>query len=908
MTDRKSVALALYRALGALLPPSARQDGEEMAQLFAALRDDAPTAPARWVRTAHGLVALARVLIVEWLEHVGARRPPEVIHGTGRGGMVEHMNSGIWQELPRAARRLLRRPSFAVSSVVTLGLGVAATTSVFSLVHGVVLAPLPYPDSDRIVEVDHGAAGLGRDGGLGMAYGFFRFYRDHLRTAESIAMYTRFELTLTDLGDAVSIPGVAATRSLAAVLGVRPVLGRWFIPAEEQPGASPVVVISYRLWQDRLGSDPTAVGRTIMLNATSHEIVGVMPEGFAFPDPTRAFWLPRVVPSTGIGGWNDRSVARLADGATPDDLAREMEGIFPVIRESGDDPERVTQYLDEARVHPRVVSLKESVVGDVRATLWILMGTVGVVLLISIANVANLFLVRMEDRHRDTAVRAALGAGRAQLLAGFLAETLLVVLGAGVLGVVTAKVAIDVLRARAPVQIPRLDEVALNPAVVLAALGACLFTAVLLAIVSAHRLASGRSVSPASALKEGSGRGTASPDRVLGRHALMAAQVALALVLLVGSGLLIRTFQQLRSVDLGFSERGALTFEIALPSARYGTRAEAKAFHDALLPRLEALPGVRAAAAIGSCLPLSRSMCWGDLLEVEGRPAPVEEEPIVTGLRVATAGYFDVMGITVRGRSFVPADEQGAATAAILSEAAANAYFPGEDPIGRRIRIGDDRWHTVVGVANDVRAELTSDEFTRTLYLPVLPDGVDGPPPSRLIYVVAASVPPSTLTPGVRAALGELDPLVPVAALRTLQDVVDEATAPTTFALMLIGLAAAIATLLGAIGVYAVVAYVVGGRTREIGVRMAMGARAGDVQRMVLRQGGTVVLVGIALGLAAAYLLTGVMAGLLYGVSPTDPVSYAVVTVLMLVVAGLALWIPARRAARVDPLKALRAE
>lgn len=891
-----SIAVRLYGRALRLLPPTFRERfADELLACFARIATDAHRRRGTWWLAIVTLRSLADLGGQVLRRHRAGLRPPGV--------------ADVGRELPGAIRRLARRPSFALSCILTLSLALAASTAVFTLVHGVVLRPLPYPDAERIVVVDHGAAGLQRDRGLGIAYGFFRFYRDHLRSAQSIAMYTRFELTLTGEGDPVRLAGAGATPSLVGVLGVGPALGRWFDEREAAPGAPPTVVVSDGFWRDRLAADPAVIGRTIVLDGTRAEIIGVMPRGFAFPDPARSFWVPRVVPATGIGGWNDLAVARLAAGATATDLAREIEGVFGIIRESGEDPERVAMYLDEARVHPRIVSLKESLVGEVRATLWVLLGTVCMVLLIAIANVANLFLVRLEERQRDIAVRTALGATGGRLLAGFLTETALLVFAAGTVGLATARLAIGLLRDSAPVSIPRLHEVTLDAGVVTVALAAALVTTLLLAIVPAHRVIARRR-SPGAMLVEVSTRGTASRSRARGRDVLMGAQVALALVLLVGSSLLLRSFRELRAVDLGFAEREALTFQIGLPGSRFPDRASARAFHEALLPRLEAIPGVRAVGAVGECLPLSGDVCWGDVLEAEGSAPPDGDVPIVTGMRVVTPGYFRSMGIPVRGRAFTGEDPRdGPPRVAIVSEATAAAHFPGEDPIGRRIRVsGGEAWYTIVGVARDVRALVGSDEHTRTLYLPLASAGTDGPPGARMRYVVAAAVPPTTLVPAVRAAVAEVDALIPVSEIRGLDEIVAEATAPTAFALVLTGLSAAIALLLGTVGVYAVVAYLVGGRTREIGVRMAMGAGAGQVQRMVLRQGGAVVLSGTVVGFVGAYALTRVMRGMLYGVSPTDPVSYAAVTVVLLAVAGLALWVPARRAARVDPLEALRAD
>lgn len=813
--------------------------------------------------------------------------------------------TGASQDFRQAARRLRRRPSFTLVSVLTLALGIAAATSVFSLVYGVVLSPLPYPESDRIVQVDHGGRGLGVDRGLGISYGFFRFYAEQVRSADAIAMYSGWQPTLTGAGEPVQLDAVRATPSLGRVLGVRPRLGRWFTADEGKPGAPPVVVLSEGLWRERLGADGEVLGRTIQLDGMGFEVVGVMPARFGFPTAETRLWIPRVVPLQGIGGWNELAVARLAPAFDAATLERELQSLLPRLREDPGDPARVAGYLDDARVFPRIVLLKDELVGEVRTTLWVLLGTVAFVLLIAIANVANLFLVRAEEGQREAAVRTALGAGRARLARQYLTETLLLALAAGGLGLAAAAAVVRLLRLKAPVNIPRLHEVGLDPGVVAAALAISLGAALLLGLIPTLR----RQADLGETLKESGHRHTAGRTRLQGRSMLVAGQVALALVLLVGSGLLWRTFAALRSVELGFSERTALTFEIGLPGTRYRTRAEAKAFHDRLQERLAALPGVRWVGAIGPCLPLSGTLCWGDVLEVEGRPAPEGTVPPVTGIRAASRDYFRAMGIVVQGRTFESADAAGAATAAILSRSAAEAYFPGEDPIGRRVRFGPQNpWHLVVGVANDVRGKVETGEFQRLIYLPLLPEATEGPPPSRLQYVLAGSAPPLSLLPEVRRVVDELDAGLPLAAPRTLQDLIHGATAPAAFALTLVALAAGIALVLGAVGVYAVIAYAVSRRTGEIGVRLALGADPADMRWMVLRQGGMVVLAGVGVGLAGAVGLTRTLRGMLFEVSPTDFASYAVPTGLMMVAAALALYLPARRASRVDPLEALRTE
>jgi predicted permease len=397
---------------------------------------------------------------------------------------------------------------------------------------------------------------------------------------------------------------------------------------------------------------------------------------------------------------------------------------------------------------------------------------------------------------------------------------------------------------------------------------------------------------------------------VRGRNVLVGAQVALALVLLIGAGLMFRTFDHLRSSDLGFTERQALTFEVPLPETRYGARVEAGAFHQRLLERLAALPGVEAAGAVGHCLPLAGHMCWGESLEAEGFPIAEGEVPPVTGVRIATPGYFEALGIAVRGRTLRPGDESGGTPSAVLSEAAAIAYFGSTEPIGRRISFGGEEptWYTVVGVARDVRGRVGTDDFFRTVYLPIRPDTAEGPPPTSMTFVLRTAVPPTSLVPAVHDAVAEIDPLVPLARVRSLREVIGAAIAPTTFAMALLGIAGALALVLGMVGLYGVMAYWVSRRTAEIGVRLAVGANGADVVLMVLRQGAKLVLAGVAAGLLAAFGLSRLLESLLVGVSPTDPLSFALLTALLVAVATGALWLPARRAARVSPSVALRGE
>lgn len=881
------VAVAVYGALARLLPSDARARwGDQQTACFTEL-----------ARTAHdrsGATGVAAVLARSTWD-LFLRLPREHV----RNGAVATATS----ELRYAVRSLLRAPGFTAASVLTLALGLAAALSVFTLVYGVLLRPLPYHQPDRLVELDHTATRLDLDGGLGMTYGFFRFYAERMSTVEDLALYSTMNVTLTGPDQAVRITSARTTPSLLSVLGVSPARGRWFVAEEGRDEGEPPVVLSHRIWRDAFGADPGIVDRTVELEGSPHRVVGVMPDRFAFPDRSVDVWIPWQLPATGIGGWNARSVARLADDARIESVTREMNDLLPRLVED-DGTGQARAYVENAGVLPLVAALHERVTGQVRGTLLVLLGTVGFVLLVALANVANLFLVRAEEGRRRTALRRALGASRGRIATGHLLEALLLTATAGLAGGALAWLAVDTVRQSAPVPIPRLHEVGLDPTLALAAAGLCALIGLALGSIPALR-GRGESGLP---FRDDDGRSTAGGRRLRGRNVLVAAQVALALMLLVGSGLLLRTFSGLRAVDPGFQERQALTFRVGLPAARYDGRAAALAFHEQLRKRIAAMPGVRRVGAVAPCLPLSGNLCWGEDLQVEGRPAEPGASPLVTGTRAVTPGYFESLGIPVRGRVLEDRDLTEGEPVAVLSETAAARSFPGEDPIGRRVSLGgsEPTWYTVVGVAGDVRARIEDTSFTTLLYLPARPDGTDGPPPHTLAYVVATSIPAASLAPAVREAVRALDPGVPVADVATMHERITRAMAPTTFSLLVIGSAGLIALLLGAVGVYAVTSYVVSRRTAEIGIRMALGAGGGDVRSMVMRQGGAAVVLGIAVGLVGALGLSRFLSGMLHGVPSTDPATYAAITGVLAGVAAAALWWPARRASRVDPVEAIR--
>jgi putative ABC transport system permease protein len=889
-------AIALFGTLARLLPYDARARwGDEQAACFTEL--------ARAAHERRGVLSVAAVLL-QSTGDLALRLPREHVRNGAAGTAVS--------ELRYAVRSLLRAPGFTAASVLTLGLGLAAALSVFTLVYGVLLKPLPYGEPDRLVELDHRATRLDLDGGLGMTYGFFRFYAERMSTVEDLALYSTTTLTLTGPDQAVRITGARTTPSLVPLLRVMPARGRWFTADEGRAEGEPPIVLSHRIWRDAFGADPDVVDRTVELEGAPHRVVGVMPDHFAFPDRAVDIWMPLQPPTTGIGGWNFRSVARLAQGAQLESVTREMHDLLPRLVEA-DGTGQARDYVENAGVVPNVVSLHERVTGQVRGTLLVLLGTVGFVLLVALANVGNLFLVRAEEGRQRTALRRALGASAGHLAAGHLLEALLLTGTAGLVGSALAWLMVDAVRSGAPVPIPRLYEVGLDPSLALAAVGLCALIGLALGSIPALR-GSGEAMLP---FRDDDGRSTAGGRRLRGRNVLVAAQVALALVLLVGSGLLLRTFSELRSVDPGFHERQALTFRVGLPAARYDGRAAALAFHQELEDRIAALPGVRRVGAVATCLPLSGNLCWGEVLQIEGHPAEPGASPIVTGTRAVTPGYFETMGIAVRGRAIEERDLVDGDAVAVLSETAAARHFPGEDPIGRRVSLGGSErqevlgdsglsWYTVVGVADDVRARIEDTSFTTLIYLPARPAGTDGPPPHTMAYVVATSIPPASLAPAVREAVRALDPGVPVADVVTVREHITRAMAPTTFSFAVIGLAALIALLLGAVGVYAVTSYVVSRRTAEIGIRMALGAGRREVRTMVLRQGGGAVAVGVIIGLAGALGLSRFLAGMLHGVPPTDPVTYAAITGVLAVVAAAALWWPARRASRVDPVEAIR--
>jgi len=808
-------------------------------------------------------------------------------------------------------RQLRKTPGFTLAAVLTLALGIGGNVAVFSVVNSVLLRPLAYPEADRLVTIGHRTRGGDLPPVLPNATATDVVYQAS-HSFDAMALYASWQGSLTG-GDAAPdwVDVTSITRSLFDVLRVRPALGRVFTADEDRPRGPRAVILSHALWRQRFGGDRSVIGRTIAVDGTTHEIVGVMPAGFAFPSVAVQLWVPMRVDRDDLGGFNTPGIGRLRAGVTPEQASRELTQLLPGVT-------KLTDFLTEktirdaglaADVHPYL----DDVVGGVRPVLWTLWAMVGLVLLIACVNVASLLLVRAETRRREIALRIALGAERGHLVAQSLAESvMLLAMGTG-LGVVFAWGAVKVLPRLAPDLLPRVGDIHVD-AVVLA--GTILAAAVVALAFGFLPVARHRAVAPATMLRGGDRAATT--DRHTGqlRQTLVVAQVAMATVLLIASGLVLRSFQKLRSVDPGFRPDSVMTFRIALPRSRYGTSESVAQFHYTMLDRIRAIPGVEVAGATGR-LPLSPTFSEIDPLRMEGVAAPPNALPPLAEMRVATPGYFEAMGIPlIEGRTLDRADTDRRTGAVLVTQEIARKVMQGRPAVGARVAHGiagvanERPWSAVVGVVGDVRGvTLDKGPMGAVYYAMINPPKVDMDWLARsMVYAVRAKLPPAALVVAARRELAQLDPTLPLAETRTLTSVVDTAKSGMRFSMIGFAIAAAIGLFMGAIGLYGVLSYVTAQRTREIGVRMALGATPGSVRSSIVRRGVVVSAVGLGVGLGAAVSLRMLAKPLLYGITPTDPLTLTAVSLVLLCAGALAAWLPARRAARLDPVRALRWE
>ena len=801
------------------------------------------------------------------------------------------------QDFLYAVRRLRQAPGFTVVAVATLALGIGANSAIFSIVNAVLLRPLPFEEPDRLVAVSQ--TWEGRDTGIYSPQNFL----DVVSTAhdfESLAAIDGGGMTLTGAGSPARLQGASVTVSFFETLRVRPILGRAFVTGENEPGHTKVVVLGHRLWRDRFGADPAAVGRKIQLDRDSYVVVGVAPEGFGYPEGTEV-WTPieydTIFRTKSRGAWFLGVIGRLKPGVSVAHAREEVSTIASRL---------AREYPDaDEGVGGTVTLLQESMVRRSRPALLVLLGAVGLVLLIACVNVANLLLARAAARESELAVRAALGAGRGRLLRQLLTESVLLAVLGGAAGVFLASLSMDTLLGLQPAGVRRLGEVRVDRTVMAFAAGLSVLTGILFGLAPALQL---MRRATAQSLREG-GRGLLAGRGHRLRGGLIVGQMALAMMLLAGAGLLIRSFTQLRRVDPGFRPGSALTFRIALPESAYKDESARAAFFDVLLTRLAVLPGVRSVGAVQG-LPLS-GMRFSFSFEVKGRPPlPPARQPSME-VRVASPGYFQAIGIPVlRGRGFEPRDSASSRQVVVLSEAAVRRFFPGEDPLGQWITVGWGRDEgkpkaggEVVGIVGDVKELSLADENPPEIYLPHAQLSV-----SSMDVLLRTSVPPRSLAPAVEAAVHGLDADLPIARTATLDEIVARSISEPRFYVILLGAFAATALFLAALGIFGVMSYAVVQRSREIGIRVALGAHPSHLLRMVLGQALLLSVAGVAVGLLAALALSRAMAGLLFELSPKDPGTLAFVAVLLTAVALLASYLPARRATRVDPLIALRSE
>ena len=811
----------------------------------------------------------------------------------------------LWQDLRFGARMLLKSPGFALVAVTALALGIGANTAIFSVVHAVLLRPLPFAEADRLVMMWKRDLTAGQPL-VELSIPEFNDWRAQSQAFEHMAAMPTsvygYGYVLTGQGEPVQIESTRVSADFFATLGVRPALGRAFTAEDDRPGAAHVVIISERLWRARFNADPGLIGRTISLNDTGFTVVGVMPASFEFPKGAD-IWSPL---SGSIGGdaLQNRNavflqaVGRLRPEATTAQAAAELNAIIGRV---------AAAHLEtEAAGHRAVITpLAEYIFGNARPALWLLLAATGLLLAVACANVANLSLARATSRRREIAVRVALGAGRWRIVQQLFAESLLLASAGGVLGVLLAYWLIDVLVAIAPTDIPRIEGVSINAGVLAFTAGVALLTAFIFGLAPAVTAAQ---VNLTDALSESGGKMAGGGQGSRLRGALVVAEVAVTLVLLAGAGLVLRSFVKLQRVDAGFDTSSVLTFQLRLHGQKYRDAKAARDFYRQLTERLEAQTGVVAAGAV-LIRPLEGTIGWDVPYATADQPQEEAKRNRVPNFEVVTPHYFRSVGLPLKaGREFTEHDDEAAPKVAVISEAMARAAFPaGTEAVGQRIRLfnptdPDNSWHTVVGVVGDARYR-DLREARWDVYVPYRQFAF----PVRYVTVRTAGD-PLAATEVVRREVAALDPNQTVTALKTTAQLFSENVARPRFNTLLLGLLAALAALLAAVGIYGVLSYAVAQRTREIGIRMALGAQSRDVLRLVVGQGLALVLTGIGIGTAAALLLTRLLASLLYGVSATDPLTFVAVPALLTLIALVACLIPARRATKVDPLVALRYE
>jgi putative ABC transport system permease protein len=807
-------------------------------------------------------------------------------------------------QLGQALRRLARAPAFTLTTVLTLAIGIGATTAIFSVVNGVLLKPLPFPESDRLVALRHLEPGVDDDEHDASPAMYFT-YRDENQTFESVALWFGTVATVTGTGDPEEIHAVHATHEFLPTLRVQPALGRAFTAAEDQPGGPSVVMLSHGYWQRRFGGAADVVGRTLIVGGTPHEVIGVLPRTFRFLEQQAEIVAPaRLVRASAFAGWiGERAIARLADGATLAEASTDMARMLPIMYDSfpllpGLSRERLESY----RITPAPKLLKQRVIGDLDDVLWVLMGTIGILLLIACANVANLQLVRTEGRAQELAIRAALGAGRTVIARSLLLESVLLGLVGGAAGLAIAFVALPLAVAGA--QLPSAVDIAIDSNVLIFALSVSLASGSLFGALPLLKYAGPR---VGAALHGVTRAYSTSRERHGARDSLVVAQVALALVLLIASGLMTRTFQALRTVDSGIDAPAQLqTVRLSFPDAAIPEFPRVVQTQNDIADRLAAVPGVES-VGFSSGLPLSQGGANAPF-SFEDRP---DEGSLLVQFLHASPGFLGTLGTPlVAGRDLEWNDVDAGRQVAVISEALAQRQWASaEVALGKRMRWNPRTpWIEIVGVAGDVRHNGLDRAAPLTVYLPqsdaVAPFAIR----SMFFFVRSDRAGTPAFLTDLQQAIWSVKPDLPLGSVQTLGDVYQRSIARTSLTLVILAITASMAFLLGLVGIYGVVSYMVTLRTREIGVRMALGAQDAQLKRMLLRHVLLLVAVGVGLGLGVAAALTRLMQSLLFGVTALDPATFIAVAALLVATAALAGYLPARRVTRIDPMAALRQE